>query len=77
MEKHKQPFRYGYCYLKTDTPRHDAAARDDDQPSRLRFRLFGIHWRALPLYRRAGKPFGDSDLGMLLWLEFGCRGHSN
>jgi hypothetical protein len=33
--------------------------------------------RVLPLYRQAGSPFGESDSGLLLWLEFGRRSYSN
>ena len=77
MDAHKKPSRFGYCYRKANQPSDNAQPLPEDRPSRLRFRLFGMHWRALPLYRRAGNPFGDSDAGLLLWLEFGRRSYSN
>ena len=77
MDAHNKPSRFGYCYRKAGQPSNDASSSREDRPSRLRFRLFGMHWRALPLYRRAGCPFGDTDSGLLLWLEFGRRTYSN
>lgn len=77
MDAQNKPSRYGYCYRKTDRPATDPQSLHEDRPSRLRFRLFGMHWRALPLYRRAGCPFGDTDAGLLLWLEFGRRTYGN
>ncbi len=77
MDAHKKPSRFGYRYRKTDRTPDNTQPLPGDRPSRLRFRLFGMHWRALPLYRRAGSPFGDSDAGLLLWLEFGRRSYSN
>ena len=77
MQAHRRPSRYGYSYRKQDRPQQSKEARRGDSSSRLRFRLFGMHWRALPLYRQAGCPFGESDIGLLLWLEFGRRSYSN
>ncbi len=77
MDAQNKPSRFGYYYRKTGPPPNDAEPLPGDRPSRLQFRLFGMHWRALPLYRRAGNPFGDSDAGLLLWLEFGRRSYSN
>ena len=77
MDAHNKPSRYGYWYRKTEHPSGETRPLPEDRPSRLRFRLFGMHWRALPLYRRAGSPFGHSDAGLLLWLEFGRRSYSN
>ena len=69
----QQPLRYGYTYQKTQPSRHSEQAG----PARLRFRLFGMHWKVRPFYQRAGAPFGDDDAGMLLWLEFGSRSYAN
>ena len=77
MDTQPNPSRYGYWYRKTEQLSDKARPLPGDRPSRLRFRLFGMHWRALPLYRRAGSPFGNSDAGLLLWLEFGCGSYSN
>ena len=77
MDAQHKPSRFGYCYRKTDRPANDPQRLREDRPSFLRFRLFGMHWRALPLYRRAGSPFGDTDAGLLLWLEFGRRTYGN
>lgn len=77
MAAQKKPTRHGYCYRKPGRFSQSARATREDTPSRLRLRLFGIHWRALSLYQRAGSPFGDTDLGLLLWIEFGCGSYSN
>ena len=79
MSTNKRPSRYGYSYRKQDPSRQSGEAHPirSAAPSRLRFRLFGMHWRAMPLYRQAGSPFGESDAGLLLWLEFGRRSYNN
>ena len=79
MSTNKRPSRYGYSYRKQDRPQQPDKARHTRgaTSSRLRFRLFGMHWRAMPLYRQAGSPFGEGDAGLLLWLEFGRRSCSN
>lgn len=79
MSAHKKPTRRGYRYRKKDRPPQADEARSTRgaTSSRLRFRLFGMHWRAMPLYRQAGSPFGHTDAGLLLWLEFGRRTYSN
>ena len=74
----KKPSRPGYCYRKAAGPQQpDAHPRREDHPAHVRFRLFGMHWRTLPLYRQAGTPFGNTDAGLLLWVEFGRRTHAN
>lgn len=68
-----RPLRYGYAYRKAQPLRHDQQA----QPARLRFRLFGMHWKVRPFYQRAGAPFGRDDAGLLLWMAFGGRTSTN
>ena len=76
MNAQRKP--YGYSYRKTDRRQQpEEASVEGANATRFRFRLFGMHWRVLPLYRQAGSPFGESDSGLLLWLEFGRRSYSN
>ncbi|MFQ5570761.1 MAG: hypothetical protein ACE5G0_13840 [Rhodothermales bacterium] len=78
MDAHK-PSRYGYRYRKVAQPLHNENARQEggSAPRRTRYRIYGLHWRLQSLYRRAGCPFGDTQTGMLLWIEFGRRTRSN
>ncbi len=71
----QKPSRHGYRYQKAAAPQHPQD--DPAQPSGLRFRLFGLAWRIQPLYAQAGRPFGPTDAGLALWVEFGRRTHSN
>jgi hypothetical protein len=76
MKAKKRPS--GYYYRKQDQPEPDKTYPTRGAVSlRLRFRLFGLHARVLPLYQQAGSPFGESNAGLLLWLEFGRGSRSN
>lgn len=76
MKAKKRP--PGYSYRKHGQPEPDKIHPTRGAVSlRLRFRLFGLHARVLPLYRQAGCPFGESNAGLLLWLEFGRGSRSN
>ena len=80
MDTRRRPSRgNGYSYRNVAWPyttRADRQARDAS-PARLQFRLYGLAWHVRPLYEQAGQPFGSSERGLLLWVEFGRRSYAN
>ena len=77
--KAQGPSRYGYSYRKLPRLHEQQSDKHDDSAmaAQRRFRMFGLEWRLQPLYEQAGCPFGEHDAGMLLWIDFGRRSHSN
>lgn len=74
MDAHHPP-RFGYCYRKG--ARTEAQRYGTRLPAYRRLRLLGLAWRVQPLYYQAGRPFGSTDAGLLLWIEFGRRSGAN
>lgn len=70
-----RPLRFGYSYRKG--ARTEAQRYGTRLPAYRRLRLLGLAWRVQPLYEQAGCPFGPTDAGLLLWIEFGRRSYAN
>ncbi|MDX1546169.1 MAG: hypothetical protein R3247_04240 [Rhodothermales bacterium] len=75
----RKPTRNGYSYRNAAWPytRRQAPPVAGMASAPLQFRLYGLAWHIRPLYEQAGKPFGTSDRGLLLWVEFGRRSRAN